>query len=112
MLVLTRYVVAPEDEAGFLIDADRALEALRSRAGWVDGSVGRATDDPTLWVITMRWNDIGSYRRALNAYEVRVDAVPLLSRAVDEPSAFEVIRGEGATEPNRARPRGSTPGNL
>jgi Antibiotic biosynthesis monooxygenase len=112
MLVLTRYVVAPEDEIAFLADADRALDSLRRRPGWIDATVGRATDDTSLWVIAMRWNDIGSYRRALNAYEVKVNAVPLLSRAVDEPTAFEVVRGDGATEPNRAQPRGSTPGNL
>jgi hypothetical protein len=30
-----------------------------------------------------------------------------LAAAVDEPSAFEVIVGEGATKPNEARPRGT-----
>ena len=31
---------------------------------------------------------MGSYRRALSAFEVKMTAVPLLSRAVDEPSAY------------------------
>ena len=32
----------------------------------------------------------GAYRRALSAYDVKLDAVPLLSRALDEPSAYEI----------------------
>ena len=53
--------------------------------------MGRNLDDPTLWVLTTRWEHVGAYRRALSAYEVKLQAVPLLSRAVDEPSAYEVV---------------------
>jgi hypothetical protein len=53
--------------------------------------VGRSTDDPTLWLMTLRWDGVGSYRRALSAYDVKVAAVPLLSTAVDEPTAYEVL---------------------
>ena len=35
-----------------------------------------------------RWKDVGSYRRALSSYDVKMAAVPTLSRAVDEPSAY------------------------
>ena len=41
-----------------------------------------------------RWKDVGSYRRALSSYDVKVGAVPLLSRAIDEPSAYESLDGE------------------
>ncbi len=81
------------------------LGALGRQAGFVDGSVGRAMDDPTCWVLTTSWRDVGSYRRALSSYEIKATVVPLLSNAVDEPSAYEVIVGEGATEPNQPRPR-------
>ena len=38
---------------------------------------------------------VGAYRRALSSYDVKVGAVPLLSRALDEPSAYEaVVPGE------------------
>ena len=64
---------------------------LAERPGYVDGRVGRNLDDPTLWVLTTRWDDVGAYRRALSSYDVKLQAVPLLSRAVDEPSAYEVV---------------------
>jgi hypothetical protein len=107
MLVITRFTVEPAEEITFLADAERALGALEECPGFVDGQVGRATDDPSRWAIVMRWENVGAYRRALNGFEVRVSAVPLLARAVDEPTAFEVVAGSGATEPNRAVPRGS-----
>ena len=33
----------------------------------------------------------GAYRRALSSYDVKLHAVPTLSRALDEPSAYEVV---------------------
>lgn len=91
MLVVTRYRVQPEDAVSFRDRARAALQALAGRPGWRAGHVGRAIDDATLWVITSEWHNVGSYRRALSSYEVKVEAVPLLSLAIDEPSAFEVL---------------------
>ena len=81
-------------------ELETCLAKLGERPGFVSGSVGRAMDDPTLWVLQTSWQDVGSYRRALSAYEIKATVVPLLSYAVDEPSAYEVIVGEGATTPN------------
>ena len=39
----------------------------------------------------VEWENVGAYRRALSAYDVKVGAVPLLSTAIDEPSAYEVV---------------------
>ena len=81
------------------------LRMLSERQGFVSGAVGRALDDPTRWVLQTRWENVGSYRRALSAYDVRTTVVPLLAYAVDEPSAYEIVVGEGATPMNQARPR-------
>ena len=89
MLVVNRYRVAAGEADEFDAGARRALEALAARPGFVSGQVGRNVDDPDLWVLTTIWVNVGSYRRALSAYDVKVTAVPLLSRAIDEPSAFE-----------------------
>jgi quinol monooxygenase YgiN len=91
MLAVTRYRVAPGEAPGFLQQARVSIAALAQRPGWRGGHVGRAMDDPTLWVLTSEWDDVGSYRRALSSYEVKVSAGPLLSRALDEPSAFELL---------------------
>ncbi len=93
--------------AGAKDELGRCLAGLRAMPGFVDGFVGRALDDPGLWVLETRWESVGTYRRALSSYDIKATVVPLLSRALDEPSAYEVIVGEGATKPNEARPRGT-----
>ena len=94
MLVVSRFRVDDAETASFRADLERAREALAARPGYVEGRIGRTVDDPELWVLTTVWEHVGAYRRALSAYDVKLGAVPLLSRAVDEPSAFEVVEPE------------------
>lgn len=101
--MVSRFRVGESEAGEFAAQAEAARAALAARPGYVGGAVGRNVDDPTLWVLQTRWADVGSYRRALSAYEVKVNAVPLLSRAVDEPSAYEIV--DGAAGLNEARPR-------
>ncbi len=91
-----------------LAELGECLDQLGTKTGYVGGSVGRALDDPTLWVLSTRWENVGSYRRALSSYDIKMSVVPLLSYAVDEPSAYELMAGDGAGGPgeaNRAVPR-------
>ena len=37
------------------------------------------------------WESVGTYRRALGAFDVKVHATPLLAESLDEPSAFETL---------------------
>ena len=83
-------LVATADEP-LADEASAALAVLAARPGYVRGSAGRATDDPTQWVLVTEWRDIGSYRRALGNFDVKVHAQALLSRAVDEANAYEVL---------------------
>lgn len=105
MLVLNRFRVSEtETEAEeFRLGLESALQVLSERRGYAGGHLGRNVDDPTLWTMVTLWDDVGSYRRALSSYEVKMGAVPLLSRAIDEPSAYEPVTGEL----NRWVPRGS-----
>jgi quinol monooxygenase YgiN len=103
MLVVNRFRVSLDAADGFRADLEDAQRALASQAGYLDGTAGRNVDDPELWVLVTRWRDVGSYRRALSSYDVKVGAVPVLSRAIDEPSAFEDVDDEL----NVAIPRGT-----
>ena len=91
MLVVTRYRVEDADVDAFSRDVAAAMEVLAERPGFVDAWLGRNADESDLWTLTLLWRDVRSYRHALSAYDVKVSAVPLLSRAVNEASAYEVV---------------------
>lgn len=103
MLVVTRFRVAESEGERFRAEVGQALTALAERPGYVDGTLGHNVDDPGLWVLMTRWESVGSYRRALSSYDVKVAAVPLLSRALDEPSAYQIV--DPRTDLNIALPR-------
>ena len=69
----------------------KALVALAACPGYAGGEIGRNVDDPELWALTTRWADVGSYRRALSSYDVKLRAVAVLGRAIEEPSAYELV---------------------
>lgn len=110
MLVVTRLRV-PASETGpdpaaaeeLRLGLERAREILSAKPGYAGGEVGRNLDDPGLWVLCTRWENVGSYRRALSSYEGKMFIQPLMVHAVDEPSAYEVA--EEGTDLNVADPR-------
>ena len=89
MIVLSRFRVDPDDGGQFADEARDAVRVLAGQPGFVSADVGRNLDEPTLWTVTTRWTNVGSYRRALQGYDAKVAVVPLLSRAIDEPSAYD-----------------------
>jgi hypothetical protein len=92
VLVVNRFRVPEHEGASFGTDLATARDLLAARPGYVEGTIGRNVDDPELWVLTTRWENAGSYRRALGWYDVRVGAWPVLARAVEEPSAYEIVQ--------------------
>ena len=94
MLVVNRFRVPLAEGDSFRTELEAALAVLARQRGYADGQLGRNVDDPELWTMVTRWADVGSYRRALSTYDVKLGAVALLGRALDEPSAYESLDGE------------------
>lgn len=88
VFVLMRFRVEESALGTFVPLMDDVATTLRGRSGCRDVERGRNVDDPTLWALTSRWHDIGSYRRALSGVELRVALMGLSRFAVDEPSAY------------------------
>jgi hypothetical protein len=113
VLVTNRFVVDEDVAAPFTERAHAALAALAARPGYLRGQLLRALDDPRHWSLLTEWESVGSYRRALGAFDVKISAVPLLAQSVDEPSAYEALASaepdgpvvvgtsDRATDPNR-----------
>jgi len=107
LLIFLALRVLPGDIAQVIAGIDATPEqiaAIRERLGldasplsqyldWLGGllslDLGRNLDDRELWTITSRWRDVGSYRRALGGFEGKAIVAPMLSRAIDEPTAFD-----------------------
>ena len=81
----------PTEAADLEDRAGAALRAFAACRGFVRGWFGPATDDPALCVFAMEWETVGAYRRALSTYDVKMNAVPLLYLARDEPTAYETV---------------------
>lgn len=89
MIVVAR-LHPPADEAAFLVDVRQALNALATRPGHLSSRVARALDDPAAFVLVSEWVNVGSYRRALSSYDVRMASGVLMGAVGNEPTAFEV----------------------
>ncbi|MEP6851436.1 MAG: antibiotic biosynthesis monooxygenase [bacterium] len=88
MIVVNRFAV---DDPAFADELATALEVLAARPGYLRGSAGRSTDDTADWVLVTEWAGVGDYRRALGNYQVKLQATPVLGRALDQPAAFEQL---------------------
>ena len=98
MIVISRFRPAAGSAEAFRWRAEQALGAFAERPGFLRGHVGRAVDDPTLWTVLTEWDSVGSFRRSLSAFEVKVYAAPLLAEAIEEPGAYELlVSAEGST---------------
>jgi quinol monooxygenase YgiN len=100
VISVVHFAASASDPSEFSERAHAALAALAARPGYLRGSLGRSTDAATDWVLITEWENVGSYRRALGNYEVKVHASTLLADAVDLPSSFEPlleIAPDGAT---------------
>jgi quinol monooxygenase YgiN len=99
MIAISRFVVDPQAETTFRADADVAVAQFAASAGCLGVELVRNLDQPTLWAIVSRWEQVGDYRRAFNGTPAKLALIPLLSQAVDEPSAYDLPDAVGDNVP-------------
>ena len=89
MLAIARFQVRLQSAVDFRAELEAVKAVLAKAAGFKSGSVGQNLDEPTLWVLITEWENVGSYRRALSSTRAKLEAIPVLARAIDEPGAYE-----------------------
>jgi len=89
MIAVARFDVPLALASGFRAELEGVRDVLAEAVGFVGGEVGQNLDEPTLWVLTTRWENVGSYRRALSSTRAKLEAIPVLARAIDEAGAYE-----------------------
>lgn len=83
MLAISRF----EADHSFEDEGRRVVEFWRGKQGCVFVRLVRNLDEPGLWAIVSEWDNVGAYRRAFQGYDAKM-LTPILSRAIDEPSAY------------------------
>ena len=89
MIAIARFSVPTAQSADFRAQIERALEVFSQREGFISGDYGQNLDENELWTLVTHWKNVGSYRRSLSSTQVKMEVVPLLSTAIDEPGAYE-----------------------
>lgn len=89
MITVARFDVPLASASNFRAELEGVRDVLAEAAGFIGGEVGQNLDEPTLWVLTTRWENVGSYRRALSSTRAKLEAIPVLARAIDEAGAYE-----------------------
>jgi quinol monooxygenase YgiN len=89
MIAIARFSVSLGTAAHFATQLSAALDSFSKCKGFIDGEYGQNLDDLTLWSLVTRWENVGSYRRALSTNDVKMNVIPTLAQAIDEPGAYE-----------------------
>ena len=89
MIAIARFQVPMSESTSFRSEIELVRDVLTEAAGFISASIGQNLDDPTLWVLATTWENVGSYRRALSSTRAKLEAIPILARAIDEPGAYE-----------------------
>ena len=88
MFVIVRFAVPLDRADDFEARARAAADFFAGRPGCRSAELVRSMDEPGLWALLTHWEDVGAYRRAFNGYDAKMILMPLLNRALDEPSAY------------------------
>lgn len=89
MHAIARFSIPLGEAQEFRIELEGLRNVLAEAPGFIDGVIGQNLDDPTLWHLSTNWENVGSYRRALSSTRAKLEAIPILARAIDEPGAYE-----------------------
>lgn len=89
MIAIARFQIPMSESASFRAEIELVREVFAQATGYISGTVGQNLDEPTLWVLSTEWENVGSYRRALTSTRAKLEVIPILARAIDEPGAYE-----------------------
>jgi hypothetical protein len=88
MIAIARFRVPTGQAHDFRAQLERALHVFSEREGFTHGDFGQNLDENELWTLVTHWKNVGSYRRALSSTAIKMEVVPLLATAIDEPGAY------------------------
>jgi len=76
-----------------------AVAQFAASSGCRGAELVQNLDEPQLWAIVSNWEQVGDYRRAFSGTPAKLALIPLLSLAIDEPSAYDDPAEVGQNHP-------------
>lgn len=89
MFAIARFSIPLGEATQFRSQLEEVKEVFSSAPGFISALVGQNLDEPELWALSTEWKNVGSYRRALSSTRAKLEAIPILARAIDEAGAYE-----------------------
>jgi hypothetical protein len=72
-------------------ETQTVVNHLATMAGFNSAHVARYVDDAQIVTLTIMWQSVGTYRKALSASSSKILVWPYLANATEVPGAFEVL---------------------
>ncbi len=67
MIAIARFELPLSQAEQFRAELEAVKAVLSEAAGFISATIGQNLDEPTLWVLTTEWQNVGAYRRALSS---------------------------------------------
>ena len=74
------------------------IEVLQKSVGFESLSLLHSPDEPNHYSVLSKWQDVGSYRRALSATNAKLVVWPFLAPMLPAPTVFETLLEVTASE--------------
>ena len=80
-----------QDSEQWRLEAQTALTVVAQHSGFLDAQILHSPDEPSRYLVEVRWQDVGSYRRAMSSTEMKLHVWPFLAGMLNEPTVYETL---------------------
>jgi len=89
--VIAQLAVPAGSRAQFEQGYERLVELCAQSPGFLSSELGQSTDSLEDFTLIHRWADVGTYRKFLSRYEVKIEVIPFLSTFTKDSVTVEII---------------------
>ena len=89
--VVGQLIVLAAERDSFDQGFDRMSELFSESLGFLSMELGQSTDSLEDLTVIHRWENVGSYRKALSRYEIKAEVIPFLSHFTCDSVTVEII---------------------
>lgn len=89
--VIAQLAVPTGSRVQFEQGYERMVELCAQSPGFLSSELGQSTDSLEDFTLIHRWADVGTYRKFLSRYEVKIEVIPFLSTFTQDSVTVEII---------------------